>query len=110
MRFFKNAVYVLFSLSLLNLAGSFYMYRHIMSKQQVVEVKIPIGENLRELPLHAKLRDTQILQAILMTHHQLGIHEPGSQPMCPMCGSTDLKTVEKVIYNNGKTIQEKAHN
>lgn len=81
-----------------------------MSKQQIVEVKIPIGEDLRELPLHARLRDTQILQAILMTHHQLGIHKPGSQPMCPMCGSTDLKTVEKVIYNNGKTTQEKAHN
>jgi len=86
------------------------MYRHIMSKQQIIEVKIPIGEDLRELPLHARLRDTQILQAILMTHHQLGIHKPGSQPMCPMCGSTDLKTVEKVIYNNGKTIEEEAHN
>ena len=109
MRFFKNAVYVLFSLSLLNLAGSFYMYRHIMNKSNIIEVKIPISEDLKDLPLHAKLRDTQILQAILMTHHQLGIHRPGSQPMCPMCGSTDLKTVEKVIENNGKTIKEEAH-
>ena len=110
MKFFRNAVYVLFSLSLLNLAGSFYMYRHIMNKSNVVEVKIPVSKNLEELPLHAKLRDTQILQAILMTHHQLGIHRPGSQSMCPMCHDADLQTVEKVIYNNGKTIQEEAHN
>jgi len=109
MRFFKNAVYVLFSLSLLNLAGSFYMYRHIMNKSNIIEVKIPISEDLKELPLHARLRDSQILQAILMTHHQLGVHQPGSQQMCPMCDSPNLKTVEKVIYNNGKTSKEEAH-
>ena len=81
-----------------------------MNKSNVVEVKIPVSKNLEELPLHAKLRDTQILQAILMTHHQLGIHRPGSQSMCPMCHDADLQTVEKVIYNNGKTIQEEARN
>ena len=81
-----------------------------MNKSNVVEVKIPVSKGLEELPLHAKLRDTQILQAILMTHHQLGIHRPGSQSMCPMCHDADLQTVEKVIYNNGKTIQEEAHN
>ncbi len=101
---------MLFSLSLLNLAGSFYMYRHIMNKSDVVQIRIPVSKDLEELPLHAKLRDTQILQAILMTHHQLGIHKPGSQPMCPMCRDTDLQTVEKVTYNNGKTTEEEAHN
>ena len=75
------------------------MYRHIMNKSNVIEVKIPISEDLGQLPLHAKLRDSQILQAILMTHHQLGIHQPGSQQMCPMCGTSDLKTVEKAINN-----------
>ena len=84
MKFFRNAVYVLFSLSLLNLAGSFYMYRHIMNKSDVVQIRIPASKDLEELPLHAKLRDTQILQ--------------------------DLQTVEKVTYNNGKTIEEEAHN
>ena len=81
-----------------------------MNKSNVVEVKIPVSKNLEELPLHAKLRDTQILQAILMTHHQLGIHRPGSQSMCPMCHDADLQTVEKVIYNNGKTIKEETRN
>ena len=93
MKFFKNAVYVLFSLSLLNLAGSFYMYRHIMSKSNVVEVKIPVLKDLEELPFHSRVRDTQILKAILMTHHQLGIHKPGSQPMCPMCQDSEIKTI-----------------
>ena len=68
-----------------------------------------MSEDLKELPLHARLRDSQMMQAILMTHHQLGIHQPGSQQMCPMCGTSDLKTVEKVIHNNGKTIKEEAH-
>ena len=59
MKFFRNAVYVLFSLSLLNLAGSFYMYRHIMNKSDVVQIRIPMSKDLEELPLHAKLRDLQ---------------------------------------------------
>ena len=45
------------------------------------------------MPIHARIRDTQILQAILMTHHQLGIHKPGSQPMCPMCADSEVKTI-----------------
>lgn len=98
MKFFRNAVYVLFSLSLLNLAGSFYMYRHIMSKSNIIEVKIPISEDLKDLPLHTRLRDSQIMQAILMTHHQLGIHKPGSQPMCPMCQDSEIKTI--TVENN----------
>ncbi len=98
MKFFRNAVYVLFSLSLLNLAGSFYMYRHIMNRSNIIEVKIPIEEDLRELPLHARLRDSQIMQAILMTHHQLGIHKSGSQPMCPMCQDSEIKTI--TVENN----------
>ena len=61
-------------------------------------VKIPIEKDLRELPLHARLRDSQIMQAILMTHHQLGIHKPGSQPMCPMCQDSEIKTI--TIENN----------
>jgi hypothetical protein len=98
MKFFKNAVYVLFSLSLLNLAGSFYMYRHIMSKSNIIEVKIPMSEDLKDMPLHTRLRDSQIMQAILMTHHQLGIHKPGSQPMCPMCQDSEIKTI--TVENN----------
>ncbi len=98
MKFFRNAVYVLFSLSLLNLAGSFYMYRHIMNRSNIIEVKIPMSEDLKDLPLHTRLRDSQIMQAILMTHHQLGIHEPGSQPMCPMCQDSEIKTI--TVENN----------
>ena len=98
MKFFKNAVYVLFSLSLLNLAGSFYMFKHIMNKESTVEVRIPIEKELRELPFHSRLRESQIIQAILMTHHQLGIHEPGSQPICPMCQDSEIKTI--TVENN----------
>jgi len=74
------------------------MYRHIMNRSNIIEVKIPIEEDLRELPLHARLRDSQIMQAILMTHHQLGIHQPGSQPMCPICQDSEIKTI--TVENN----------
>tara|TARA_Y100001938_G_scaffold151090_1_gene245873 strand:- start:5741 stop:5983 length:243 start_codon:yes stop_codon:yes gene_type:complete len=75
---------------------SAYVYKKLVQieeKQNKIEVKIPISEDLKNLPLHARLRDSQIMQAILMTHHQLGVHKPGSQPMCPMCKKQGLKTV-----------------
>ena len=69
-----------------------------MSKSNIIEVKIPMSEDLKDMPLHTRLRDSQIMQAILMTHHQLGIHKPGSQPMCPMCQDSEIKTI--TIENN----------
>ena len=52
-----------------------------------------ISKDLKDLPLHSRLRESQIIQAILMTHHHIGVHEPGSQPMCPLCQESELKTV-----------------
>ncbi len=69
-----------------------------MSKSNIIEVKIPMSEDLKDMPLHTRLRDSQIMQAILMTHHQLGIHKPGSQPMCPMCQDSEIKTI--TVENN----------
>jgi fructose-1,6-bisphosphatase/sedoheptulose 1,7-bisphosphatase-like protein len=96
MKFYRNAVYVLATLCFFNMLQSAYVYKKLVQieeKQNIIEVKIPISEDLKQLPLHARLRDSQIMQAILMTHHQLGIHKPGSQPMCPMCQEAGLKTV-----------------
>ena len=96
MKFYRNAVYVLATLCFFNMLQSAYVYKKLVQieeKQNKIEVKIPISEDLKQLPLHARLRDSQIMQAILMTHHQLGIHKPGSQPMCRMCQEAGLKTV-----------------
>ena len=74
---------------------SAYIYKKLVEveKRKPIQVSIPISAELQQLPIHSKLRDTQIIQAILMTHHRLGIHKPGSQPMCPMCQEEGLKTV-----------------
>ena len=74
---------------------SAYIYKKLVEveKRNPIQVSIPISAELQQLPIHAKLRDTQIMQAILMTHHQLGIHKPGSQPMCPMCQGSEMKTI-----------------
>lgn len=96
MKFYRNAVYVLATLCFFNMLQSAYVYKKLVQieeKQNKIEVKIPISEDLKQLPLHARLRDSQIMQAILMTHHQLGIHKPGSQPMCPMCQGSEMKTI-----------------
>ena len=96
MKFYRNAVYVLATLCFFNMLQSAYVYKklvEIQESQNKIEIKIPISEDLKELPLHARLRDSQIMQAILMTHHQIGVHKPGSQPMCPMCQEQGLKTV-----------------
>ena len=76
------------------------MFKHIMNKEPSIEIKIPISRDLQDLPLHSRIRESHIIQAILMIHQRLGIDK------------SELKTitVEKVTYNNGKTIQEEAHN
>ena len=100
MKFFKNAIYVLFFVSLANLSTTVYLYNEILKKERSFSVDITVPQELKELPLHSRLRDSQIMQAILMSHHQLGIHEPGTQPMCPMCQEKNLKTVQnKAIIN-----------
>ena len=85
MKFFKIAVYVLFALSFANLAGSLYMYNGIMNKTHSINVSLPVG--VTKMPEDCKLRDSQIFQAILMTHHRIGIHEPGDTEFCPTCQS-----------------------
>ena len=80
MKFFKCAVYVLFFLSIINLASTLYLYNDIIKRQQV---ELPL--DLIEMPEHQRTRESQILQSILMLHHQAGIHKPGSQPFCPTC-------------------------
>tara|TARA_A100001201_G_scaffold134395_1_gene122011 strand:+ start:589 stop:894 length:306 start_codon:yes stop_codon:yes gene_type:complete len=96
MKFYRNAVYVLATLCFFNMLQSAYVYKKLVQieeKQNRIEIRMPIPEDLKELPLHARLRDSQIMQAILMTHHRIGVHEPGSQPMCPMCQEAGIKTV-----------------
>ena len=96
MKFYRNAVYVLATICFFNMLQNIYVYKKLVQIQEeryTIDVKLPLPEELRDMPIHARLRDTQIMQAILMTHHQLGIHKPGSQPMCPMCQEAGLKTV-----------------
>ena len=97
MKFFKCAVYVLFGLSIANLAFSSYMYRQLKGDPQVIVMPDPA---IRTFMDESRTRDTQIFQGILMTHHRLGIHEPGKQPLCPIC--------EGINKNNIKSITVKA--
>tara|TARA_R110000824_G_scaffold227812_2_gene415663 strand:- start:703 stop:999 length:297 start_codon:yes stop_codon:yes gene_type:complete len=97
-KFFKNAVYVLFAMSLVNLAGSFYMHRDIMSKVYTIDVHVPIPENLKDLPAETRSRESQIMQGILILHHEAGIHQPNKQPMCPMCDVSQGKIT--IVENN----------
>ena len=87
MKFYRNAVYVLATLCFFNMLQSAYIYKKLVQIQEekyTIDVKLPLPEELRDMPIHARLRDTQIMQAILMTHHQLGIHKPGSN-QCVLC-------------------------
>jgi hypothetical protein len=96
MKFYRNAVYVLATLCFFNMLQNIYVYKklvQILEERYTIDVKLPLPEELRNMPIHARLRDTQIMQAILMTHHRLGIHKPGSQPMCPMCEDSETKTI-----------------
>lgn len=91
MKFFKCAVYVLFTLSIVNLASILYVHNDIIRRHEE-EVKLPV--DLKELPEHARMRESQLLQAILIMHHQMQIHKPGQQEFCPMCSSSKLVVSE----------------
>ena len=98
MKFFKNAIYVLFFLSLMNLGTTVYLYSKILEDNNPFSVDIVISEDLKDMPKHSMLRDSQILQSILMIHHQIGLHDSGEQDFCPMC-IPKLQTIEKVTTN-----------
>ena len=43
------------------------------------------GNNMRLLQEQTMMRDTQLLQGILMIHHDREMHPAGKQEMCPLC-------------------------
>ena len=81
MKFFKCAAYVLFFLGISNLAFNCYMFREL-KEPNIIVAPNPEIKAINEM---GTIRDTQIMQGILMIHHQVGIHPPGKQKMCPLC-------------------------
>ena len=45
----------------------------------------PTIAQIQELKEHTMIRDTQLIQAVLMLHHEAGLHDIGEEFMCPMC-------------------------
>ena len=90
MKFFKCAAYVLFFLGISNLAFNCYMFREL-KEPNIIVAPHPELKAINEIET---IRDTQIMQGILMLHHQAGIHPPGKQKMCPLCDKhNQLKSV-----------------
>ena len=81
MNFFKNAVYVLVFINLVSLGFNSWMYKEL-HEPDIIMASDPALHTLIE---ECRARDTHILKAILLTHHRLGIHQPGQQDMCPAC-------------------------
>ena len=94
MKFFKCAAYVLFALSVCNLGFSAYMFKEL-KEPNVIVAPNPEAKMMYE---YSTMRDTQLLQAILMIHHDRGIHEPGKQKMCPLCDA--LKQDPNMLVDN----------
>ena len=84
MKFSKYAVLTLFTITLANLSLTSYTYQK--SKEHTEhEIVIPPNPMIEQALTNGIVRDTQIMQGVLMTHHKLGIHPPGEQSMCPIC-------------------------
>ena len=81
MKFFKCSVYVLFTLSIANLAFSAYTYRDLRQPKILYHSDPAIADFSRQ----AMMRETQILQGILMIHHNREMHPSGTQVLCPLC-------------------------
>ena len=95
MRFFKCAAYVLFAVSLCNLGFSAYMFREL--REPNIIVASDPGNSIKVLQEQSMMRDTQLLQGILMIHHDRYMHKPGDQMLCPLCDQfkKDSKLVQK---------------
>ena len=92
MRFFKSGVYVIFAVAVMNLAFNQYMYREL-KKPNVIIAPDP-GNNMRILQEQTMMRDTQLLQGVLMIHHDREMHIPGTQQLCPLCDKhNQLKSI-----------------
>ena len=70
-------------ISLCNLGFSAYMFREL--REPNVIVAPDPGNNIRLLQQQTMMRDTQLLQGILMIHHDREMHPAGKQDMCPLC-------------------------
>ena len=81
MNFFKNAVYVLVFINLVSLGFNGWMYKEL-HEPDIIMASDPAMHTLID---ECRSRDTHILKAILLTHHRLGIHQPGQHDMCPAC-------------------------
>jgi hypothetical protein len=90
MRFFKCGVYIIFTMTVLNLAFNLYMYRELREPNII----IPSDPRVAELQIQSMTRDTQILQSVLMVHHDRQMHKLGDQILCPLCDEhNNLKTI-----------------
>ena len=83
MNFFRCAAYVLFAISLCNLGFSAYMFREL--REPNIIVAPDPGNSIKVLQEQSMMRDTQLLQGILMIHHDRDMHKPGDQMLCPLC-------------------------
>jgi hypothetical protein len=83
MNFFRCAAYVLFAISLCNLGFSAYMYREL--RKPTIIVNPDPGNDMKILQQQTMMRDTQLLQGILMIHHDREMHPAGKQQLCPLC-------------------------
>jgi hypothetical protein len=66
------------------------------------EIVIPPNLMLEKALENGIVRDTQIMQGILMTHHKLGIHPPGKQAMCPMCEPQEGDDLNTIMANSDR--------
>lgn len=96
MKFFTCAAYTLLVLCIGNLGFNCYMFAELKKPNVIVAPNLELKSELKAIQEMGTMRDTQIMQGILMTHHRIGIHAPGKQRMCPLCEQAEDKP-ERII-------------
>ena len=85
---------MLFVLGICNLAVSCYMFTELKNPN----IMVAPDPEIKVIKEHTRIRDTQLFQAILAIHHQVGIHTPGKQPMCPICEKMKKRPVRPKTF------------
>ena len=99
MKFCRSVSYIHFFLTLTSLVLMGYMYNESQKHAEHEMIVMPPNPLLEQRLTNGVVRDTQIMQGILMTHHKLGIHPPGKQDMCPLCEVQEGNKLNTIIVN-----------
>ena len=78
----KKAVYLIIFLSVANIVLTVYSFMELKKEKPLPSLSIPALDSLVE---ETRIRQSVILQTLLIGQHKEGLHEGDTVGLCPVC-------------------------